>query len=151
MRWLAEYRVISPPSPGARVADRVHYTGVLDADAMREEFLKSETYLLCSSIENSPNSLGEPCCWACPHAAGAVGGVPSLQVHGAEGVLFDPEAPGAWPPPWPGSGPIPPGRPHWGPPRAPAPWPTITARPSRRTARHLPSGARRALIQPETR
>lgn len=96
MRWLAEYPGYLAALAGRLgVADRVHYTGVLDADAMREEFLKSETYLLCSSIENSPNSLGEAMLLGMPCAAGAVGGVPSLLVHGAEGVLFDPEAPGA--------------------------------------------------------
>ncbi|WP_418668138.1 glycosyltransferase family 4 protein [Allofournierella sp.] len=96
MRWLAEYPgYLAALAEKLGVADRIHYTGVLGADAMREEFLKSETYLLCSSIENSPNSLGEAMLLGMPCAASAVGGVPSLLESGAEGVLFNPSAPGA--------------------------------------------------------
>lgn len=96
MRWLAEYPgYVAGLAEKLGVARRVHYTGVLSAEAMREEFLKSETYLLCSSVENSPNSLGEAMLLGMPCAAAAVGGVPSLLDSGKEGLLFDPAAPGA--------------------------------------------------------
>lgn len=48
------------------LADHVQYTGPLDAAAMRQAYLDADLFLLPSYSENSPNSLGEACCWACP-------------------------------------------------------------------------------------
>lgn len=41
------------------VAEHIHYTGPLDASAMRQAYLEADVFLLPSSCENSPNSLGE--------------------------------------------------------------------------------------------
>lgn len=96
LRWLAEYQgYVCNLADRLGVADRVHYTGVLNAQQMKDQFLQCETYLLCSSIENSPNSLGEAMLLGLPCAAAAVGGVPSMLQDGKEGVLFNPLTPGA--------------------------------------------------------
>ena len=95
LHWLAEYTgYLDSLASRLKVSDRIHYTGVLSAEEMREQFLLAETYLLCSSIENSPNSLGEAMLTGVPCAAAAVGGVPSM-LSEKEGELFDPAAPGA--------------------------------------------------------
>lgn len=94
VHWLAEYPgYLDSLARRLGVADRIHYTGVLNAEGMRQQFLLAETYLLCSSIENSPNSLGEAMLTGVPCAAAAVGGVPSM-LSEKEGELFDPAAPG---------------------------------------------------------
>lgn len=93
--WLAEYPgYMDSLARRLGVHDRIHYTGVLNAEEMCGQFLLAETYLLCSSVENSPNSLGEAMLTGVPCAAAAVGGVPSMLSEG-EGELFDPAAPGA--------------------------------------------------------
>ena len=94
VHWLAEYPgYLDELARHLGVQDRIHYTGVLNAEGMRQQFLLAETYLLCSSIENSPNSLGEAMLTGVPCAAAAVGGVPSM-LSEKEGELFDPAAPG---------------------------------------------------------
>lgn len=94
VHWLAEYPgYLDSLARHLGVQDRIHYTGVLNAEGMRQQFLLAETYLLCSSIENSPNSLGEAMLTGVPCAAAAVGGVPSM-LSEKEGELFDPAAPG---------------------------------------------------------
>lgn len=94
VHWLAEYPgYLDSLARRLHVNGRIHYTGVLNAEEMRRQFLLAETYLLCSSIENSPNSLGEAMLTGVPCAAAAVGGVPSMLGEG-EGELFDPAAPG---------------------------------------------------------
>ena len=94
VHWLAEYPgYLDELARRLGVAGRIHYTGVLNAGGMREQFLLAETYLLCSSIENSPNSLGEAMLTGVPCAAAAVGGVPSMLSEN-EGELFDPAVPG---------------------------------------------------------
>ena len=96
VHWLAEYQgYLSDLARKLGVADRIHWLGVLDAPAMKREFLQSSVYLMPSSIENSPNSLAEAMLLGLPCAASAVGGVPSMLTHEAEGLLFDPAAPGA--------------------------------------------------------
>ena len=95
IHWLAEYPgYLDGLARRLKVSDRIHYTGVLSAEGMRQQFLLAETYLLCSSVENSPNSLGEAMLTGVPCAAAAVGGVPSMMSE-KEGELFDPDAPGA--------------------------------------------------------
>lgn len=95
MNWLAEYSgYLDSLARRLGVADRIRYTGVLNADAMKTCFLQSSVFLLSSSIENSPNSLGEAMLLGMPCAAANVGGVPSMLEDGKEGLLFDPAAPG---------------------------------------------------------
>lgn len=95
MCWLSEYTgYLDTLARKLGVADRIRYTGVLNAAAMKTCFLQSSLFLLPSSIENSPNSLGEAMLLGMPCAAASVGGVPSMMQHGKEGLLFDPNTPG---------------------------------------------------------
>ena len=70
------------------VAGHIHYTGPLDASAMRQAYLESDVFLLPSSCENSPNSLGEAMLLGLPCVAAAVGGIPSMLEDGREGYLY---------------------------------------------------------------
>lgn len=94
MNWLAEYPgYLDQLARGLGVADRIRYTGVLNAEAMKTCFLQSSVFLLPSSLENSPNSLGEAMLLGMPCAAANVGGVPSMMEDKKEGLLFDPARP----------------------------------------------------------
>lgn len=94
MNWLAEYPgYLDQLARRLGVADRIRYTGVLNAEAMKTCFLQSSVFLLPSSLENSPNSLGEAMLLGMPCAAANVGGVPSMMEDKKEGLLFDPAQP----------------------------------------------------------
>ena len=71
--------------------EAVHYTGPLNEQAMCEQYLRSSLYVLCSSMENSPNSLGEAMLLGMPCVASDVGGVSSLLTHEREGLLYPAE------------------------------------------------------------
>ena len=94
MHWLSEYSgYLAKLAKKLGVADRIYYTGVLNATAMKGRFLESSVFVLPSSIENSPNSLGEAMLLGMPCVAANVGGIPSMIEPGKEGLLFDPNSP----------------------------------------------------------
>ena len=98
MNWLAEYPgYLDQLARRLGVADRIRYTGVLNAEAWKTCFLQSSVFLLPSSLENSPNSLGEAILLGMPCAAANVGGVPSMMEDKKEGLLFDPARPDQMP------------------------------------------------------
>lgn len=68
--------------------NNVRFTGYLDAEGMKERYLKTNVFLSPSSIENSPNSLGEAMILGVPCVSSQVGGVHNLLVHGKEGYLY---------------------------------------------------------------
>ena len=70
------------------VADALHYTGPLDAAAMRQAYLEADVFLLPSSCENSPNSLGEAMLLGMPCVASNAGGIPDMLADGTEGLLY---------------------------------------------------------------
>lgn len=70
--------------------DKVEFLGRLDAEAMKEEYLKCHTYVCPSSIENSPNSMGEAMLLGVPVVASRTGGIPSMIAEDEEGKLFEP-------------------------------------------------------------
>lgn len=70
------------------VADALHYTGPLDAAAMRQAYLEADVFLLPSSCENSPNSLGEAMLLGMPCVASSAGGIPDMLADGTEGLLY---------------------------------------------------------------
>ncbi len=67
---------------------QVFFLGKLTAAQMKEECLKCHTYVCCSALENSPNSMGEAMCLGVPVVASETGGIPSMLRHGEEGLLF---------------------------------------------------------------
>ncbi len=68
--------------------DHVVMTGKLDAQQMKERFLKSSVFVCASLLENSPNTVGEAQLLGVPVTASAVGGVPDLIEDGRDGLLF---------------------------------------------------------------
>lgn len=69
------------------VDDHVIFTGPLQAEEVAEKLSKVHAYVLCSAIENSPNTLGEAMCIGTPCVASYVGGVPDMATDG-ENALF---------------------------------------------------------------
>ncbi len=67
---------------------KVHFLGKLTASQMKEQYLKSHAFVCASSIENSPNSLGEAMILGVPVVAAAVGGIPTM-ITPREGTLFE--------------------------------------------------------------
>lgn len=69
--------------------EQVCFLGRLNALEMKERFLKSNLFVCCSSLENSPNSLGEGMLLGVPCVSADVGGVPSIFTDGADGILYE--------------------------------------------------------------
>lgn len=67
--------------------DRVYFTGSLNAEEIKKEYLSSNLFLCPSAIENSPNSLGEAQVLGVPCIASYVGGIPDM-MHGNEDNLY---------------------------------------------------------------
>ncbi|MCR5230796.1 MAG: glycosyltransferase family 4 protein, partial [Solobacterium sp.] len=71
-----------------QLKDHVVFTGILDAEQMKEQYLKAHVFLSASSIENSPNSIGEAMILGTPVVASDVGGVSSMLSNEKEGLLY---------------------------------------------------------------
>jgi len=69
------------------------FTGILNEKQMCERYLKSHIFVCPSSIENSPNSLGEAMILGVPCVASDVGGVTDLLKHREEGFVYQADAP----------------------------------------------------------
>ena len=69
--------------------DQIEFLGSLTAEEMKAQYLKSGLYICCSSLENSPNSLGEAMLLGMPCVCADVGGIPSLFVHEKDGILYN--------------------------------------------------------------
>lgn len=67
----------------------VTFCGRLSAEAMLERFLKSHVFVSASSIENSPNSVGEAMLLGMPVISSRVGGVHNMLTDGEEGFLYE--------------------------------------------------------------
>lgn len=66
----------------------ITFLGLLDEHAMKQRFLSSHVFVSPSSIENSPNSLGEAMILGVPCVTSDVGGVKNMIKHGEEGFVY---------------------------------------------------------------
>lgn len=73
--------------------NNVIFTGLLDEKSMCERYLKSHVFVCPSSIENSPNSLGEAMILGVPCVASYVGGIPDMLIDKEDGFLYHHDAP----------------------------------------------------------
>ncbi|WP_426350463.1 glycosyltransferase family 4 protein [Alloiococcus sp. CFN-8] len=73
--------------------ENVIFTGLLDEKEMVKRYQKSHIFVCPSSIENSPNSLGEAMLLGVPCVASYVGGIPDMLEHKYEGFLYQSDAP----------------------------------------------------------
>lgn len=71
------------------IQDKVIYLGNLNAEEMKEQFLKCNVFVSCSTMENSPNSVGEAMLLGVPVVASDVGGVSNLLTDMEEGILYE--------------------------------------------------------------
>ena len=70
------------------VQDHVEFTGPLKAPQVAEKLSKVNAYVLCSAVENSPNTLGEAMMVGTPCVAAYVGGVSDMATDGKEALFF---------------------------------------------------------------
>lgn len=68
--------------------EKITFLGSLSADRMKQAFLDANVFVLPSTMENSPNVLGEAMVLGVPSVAADVGGVRNLMHHGSEGVVY---------------------------------------------------------------
>lgn len=69
--------------------NKVKFVGRLNSVQMRDMYLSSSLFVCCSSLENSPNSLGEAMLLGMPCVTADVGGIPSLFVDGEDGIMYE--------------------------------------------------------------
>ena len=74
------------------LTDKIEFLGNLDAGGMKRAYLQANVFALPSTIENSPNSLGEAMLLGVPCVAADVGGVTNL-MHPGEGYVYQSTAP----------------------------------------------------------
>lgn len=72
---------------------RLHFLNYLDENEMRKQYLKANVFVLSSSIENSPNSLGEAMILGVPCIASCVGGIQDMLHAPSEGFMFPADEP----------------------------------------------------------
>lgn len=72
-----------------KIEDKVVFTGRLDAEQMCRRHLKSNLFVCCSTVENSPNSLGEAMLLGVPCVTARVGGISSVFDDGKDGIMYE--------------------------------------------------------------
>lgn len=66
--------------------DKVVFTGSLNGEQMKQEYLRANVFVCPSTIENSPNSLGEAQILGTPCIASYVGGIPDMMKGNEENL-----------------------------------------------------------------
>ena len=74
------------------LTEKIEFLGDLNAHQMKKAYLEANVFALPSTIENSPNSLGEAMLLGVPCVAADVGGVSNLLKTG-EGYVYQSTAP----------------------------------------------------------
>ncbi len=70
------------------VQDYIEFTGPLNASQVAKKLSEVNAYVLCSTIENSPNTLGEAMIVGTPCVASYVGGVSDMAEDGKEALFY---------------------------------------------------------------
>ena len=70
------------------VQEHIEFTGPLNARQVAEKLSKVNAYVLCSTVENSPNTLGEAMMVGTPCVAAYVGGVSDMAEDGKEALFY---------------------------------------------------------------
>ncbi|WP_100401590.1 glycosyltransferase family 4 protein [Bacillus sp. FJAT-42315] len=97
--WVAKLKISSYGKYIKKLIEKynlqrqVIFTGMLNEKQMCARFLASHVFACPSSIENSPNSLGEAMLLGVPSIASHVGGVTDLLSHQEEGFVYPSDAP----------------------------------------------------------
>ncbi len=73
------------------VRDNIVFLPRLDDGQMVEQLLQANVFLSATSIDNSPNALGESMMLGVPAAVTPVGGIPSIIQHEKNGLMTSPE------------------------------------------------------------
>lgn len=68
--------------------DKVWFVGKCDADQMKQQYLQSNVFVCPSSIENSPNSVGEAMLLGVPTVCANVGGISSIFTPDQDGLMY---------------------------------------------------------------
>lgn len=71
-------RYLKELSRRLNLRDRIIFTGPLSEEQMLQRYLKSNLFVCCSAIENSPNSLGEALMLGMPCLSSFAGGAPDI-------------------------------------------------------------------------
>lgn len=71
-----------------KISHLVTFTGPLDEEQMVQEYKKAHVFVCPSSIENSPNSIGEAQIIGTPCVASYVGGIPDMVEDEESGLLY---------------------------------------------------------------
>lgn len=84
--WYAKYirKLISRNN----LTNHISFLGKLDEDEMIKKYQKAHVFICPSSIENSPNSLGEAQLIGTPTIGSYVGGIPNMIQHHQTGLLY---------------------------------------------------------------
>ena len=69
--------------------DKITFLGKLSAEEMKQQYLTCHTFVCSSTLENSPNSVGEAMLLGTPVVASCAGGIPSMVKQEEEGLLFE--------------------------------------------------------------
>jgi glycosyltransferase involved in cell wall biosynthesis len=75
------------------LTDHVTFLGRLGEEEMCDRYLRSHVFVSPSSIENSPNSVGEAMILGVPTVSSDVGGVKNQLTHNEEGFVYQADAP----------------------------------------------------------
>lgn len=68
--------------------DCVEFTGILQTEDMVSRMVRSHVCLMCSMIENSPNTLGEAMILGVPTVSAFCGGVPSMATDEHDALFY---------------------------------------------------------------
>ncbi|MCM1138946.1 MAG: glycosyltransferase family 4 protein [Muribaculum sp.] len=88
LRYMTYGKYVNKLMKKYGISDKIHFLGMLNAEQMAEQYRMANVFICPSSIENSPNSLGEAQLMGCPVVASYVGGVPDMVENGINGLLY---------------------------------------------------------------